>query len=152
MPEELWTEVYNILQEADQNHPKEKEMQEGKMKASEEALQIVEKRSDVKGTGERERHTKLNVEFQRRARRDKKGFLNEQCKETEGNNRMGNTRDLLKKIGDIKGTFHARIVTIKDRNGKDLTEVEKIKKRWQEYTEELYRKVLKITTMVSSLT
>ena len=150
MPEELWTEVYNILQEADQNHPKEKEMQEGKMKASEEALQIVEKRSEVKGTGERERHTKLNVEFQRRARRDKKGFLNEQCKEIEENDRMRRNRDLFKKIGDIEGKFHSRRGTIKDRNGKDLTEAEEIKKSWQEQTEELYKTGVKtqVTMMV----
>ena len=99
---------------------------------SEEALQIVEKRSEVKGTGERERHTKLNAEFQRIARRDKKAFLNEQCKEIEENSKMRRTRDLFKKIGDIEGKFNSRMGTIKDRNGKDLTEAEEIKKRWQE--------------------
>ena len=99
---------------------------------SEEALQIVEKRSEVKGTGERERHTKLNAEFQKIARRDRKAFLNEQCKEIEENSRMRRTRDLFKKIGDIEGKYHSRMGTIKDRNSKDLTEAEDIKKRWQE--------------------
>ena len=109
---------------------------------SEEALQIAEERREVNGKGERERYTQLKAEFQRTARRDKKAFLNEQCKEIEKNNRMGNTRDLLKKITDIKGTFHARMGTKKDRNSKDLTEAEEIKKRWQEYREELYKKGL----------
>ena len=95
-----------------------------------------------KGKGEKERHTHLNAEFQRIARRDKKAFLSDQCKEIEENNRMGKTRDLFKKIRDIKGTFHAKMSTIKDRNGMDLTEAEDIKKRWQEYTEELYKKDL----------
>ena len=96
----------------------------------------------------------MNSEFQRIARRDKKAFLNEQCKEVEENNRMGETRDLFKKIRDTKGTFHAKMGTIKDRNGMDLKGVEDIKKRWQEYTEELYKKVLitQITMMVWSLT
>ena len=105
---------------------------------SEEALQIDEKRREAKGKGEKERYTHMNAEFQRIARRDKKGFLNEQCKETEENNRMEKTRDLFKKIRDTKGIFHANVGTIKDRNGMDLTEAEEIKKRWQEYTEELY--------------
>ena len=109
---------------------------------SEEALQIAGERRDEKGKGERERYNQLNAKFQRTARRDKKAFLNEQCKEIEKNNRMGNTRDLLKKITDIKGTFHARMGTKKDRNSKDLTEAEEIKKRWQEYREELYKKGL----------
>ena len=109
---------------------------------SEEALQIAMKSREGKGKREKERHTHLNAEFQRRARRDKKAFLSDQCKETEENNRMGKTRDLLKKIRDTKGTFHAKIGIIKDRNGMDLTEAEDIKKRWQEYTEELYRKDL----------
>ena len=100
---------------------------------SEKALQKAEKR-EVKGKGEKERYTHLNVEFQRIARRDKKAFLNVQCKETEENNRMAKTRDLFKKIRDTKGTFHAKMGTIKDRNGMDLTEAEDIK-RWQEYTE-----------------
>ena len=89
----------------------------------------------MKGNGERERYTQLNAEFQRIARRDKKAFLKEQCKETEENNKMGKTRDLFKNIRDIKGLFHARMGMIKDRNGKDLAEVEEIKQRWQEYTE-----------------
>ena len=105
---------------------------------SEEALQIAEKRRDVKGKRERERYTQLNAEFQRIARRNKKTFLKEQCKEVEGNNRMGKTRDLFKKIGDIKGTFHARMGMIKDRNSKNLREVEEILR----YTEELYKKSL----------
>ena len=99
---------------------------------SEEALYIAEERREVKGKGKRERYTQLNVELQRIARRDKKAFLNEQCKETEENNRTGKTRDLSKKTGDNKGTFHARMSTIKDRNSKDLTEADRIKKRWQE--------------------
>ena len=107
---------------------------------SEEALQIPEKRRKVKGKGEKERHIHLNAEFQRIARRDKKAFLSHQCKEIEENNRMGKTRDLCKKIRDTKGTFHAKLGSIKDRNGMDLTEAEDIKKRWQEYTEELYKK------------
>ena len=100
---------------------------------SDEALQIAVKRKDVKGKGEKKRYTHLNAEFQRIARRDKKAFLSHQCKEIEGNNRMGKTRDLVKKIRDTKGTFHAKMSSIKDRNGMDLTEEEDIKKRWQEY-------------------
>ena len=107
---------------------------------SEEALQIAVKRREVKGKGEKERYTHLNGEFQRTARRTKKAFLSDQCKETEENNRMVKTRDLFKKIRDTKGTFHAKMGTIKDRNGMDLTEAEDIKKRWQEYTE-LYKKI-----------
>ena len=109
---------------------------------SEEALQIAVKRREAKSKGEKERYNHLNAEFQRIARRYKKAFLSDQCKETEENNRMGKTRDLFKKIRDTKGTFHAKIVSIKDRNGLDLTEAEDIKKRWQEYTEELYTKDL----------
>ena len=96
----------------------------------------------MKGKGEKERYTHLNAEFQRRARRDKKAFLSDQCKEIEENNRMGKTRDLFKKIRDTKGTFHPKMSTVNDRNGMDLTEVEDIKKRWQEYTEEAYKKDL----------
>ena len=96
----------------------------------------------MKSRGEKERYKYLNAEFQRIARRDKKAFLNEQCKEIEENNRMGKARDLFKKIRDTKGTFHARMGSIKDRNGMDLTEAEDIKKRWQEYKEELYKKDL----------
>ena len=109
---------------------------------SEEALQIAEKRREVKGQGEKERYTHLNAEFQRIARRDKKVFLSNQCKEIEDNNRVEKTRDLFKKIGDTKGTFHAKMGSIKIINGMDLTEAEDIKKRWQEYTEELYKKDL----------
>ena len=105
-----------------------------------EVLQIAEKRREAKGKGGKERYTHLNAEFQRTARKDKKVFLNEQCKETEENNRMGKTRDVFKKIRDPKGTFHAKMDTTKDRNGIHLTEAEYIKKRWLEYTEELHKK------------
>ena len=107
---------------------------------SEEALHIAEKRRESKGKGEKERYTYLNEEYQRIAKRDKKAFLSDQSKEIEENNRMGKTRDLCKKIRDTKGTCHAKMGTIKDRNGMDLTEAEDNKKRWQEYTEELYKK------------
>ena len=121
-------------------------MQEGKW-LSEETLQIAEE-TKAKGKGERKRYTQLNVEFQRIARRDKKAFLSEQCKEIEKNNRMGKTRDLFKKTGTTKGTFHAKTGTIKDKISKDLVEAEDIKNRWQEYTE-LYKKALndQVTTM-----
>ena len=109
---------------------------------SEEALQIAKKRREVKGKGEKERYIHLNEEFQRIARREKKAFLSDQCKEIEENNRMGKTRYLFKKIRDTKETFHAKKGTIKDRNGMGLTEAEDMKKRWQEYTEELYKKDL----------
>ena len=109
---------------------------------SEEALQIAEKRREAKGKGEKERYTHLNADCERIARRDKKAFLSDQCKETEENNRTGKTRDLFKKIRDTKGTFHAKMGTIKDGNAMDLTEAEDIKKMWQEYTEELYKKYL----------
>ena len=113
-------------------------MQKSKM-ATEEALQIAVKRREAKSKGEKERYTHLNAEFQRIARRDKKAFLSDQCRETEENNRMGKTIDLFKKIRDTMGIFHAKMGSIKDRNGRDLTEAEDIKKRWQEYTEELYK-------------
>ena len=100
------------------------------------------KRREVKNKGEKEKYKHLNAEFQRIARRNKKAFFSDQCKETEENNRMGNTRDLFKKIKDIKGTFHPKMSTIKDRNVMDLTEAEDVKKRWQEYTEELYKRGL----------
>ena len=109
---------------------------------SEEALHIVEKRREAKGKGEKERYTHLHAEFQRIARKDKKAFLSDQCKQIEEDNRMGKTRDLFKKIRDTKGTFHAKMGSIKDRNGMDLIEEKDIKKRWQEYTEELYKKDL----------
>ena len=108
---------------------------------SEKALRIAEKRRKAKDKGEKERYTYLNAAFQRTARRDKKAFLSDQCKEIE-ENKMGKTRDLFKKIRDTKGIFHAKMGSIKDKNGRDLTEAEDIKKRWQEYTEELYRKDL----------
>ena len=109
---------------------------------SEEVLQIAVKRREAKSKGEKERYTHLNAEFQRIARRDKKGFLSDQCKEIKENNTTEKTRDLFKKIRDTKGTFHAKMGSIKDRNGMDLTEAKDIKKRWQEYTEELYKKDL----------
>ena len=118
----------------DQDHPQKKQCKKAK-RLSEEALQIAGKRREAKSKGEKERYKHLNAEFQRIARRDKKAFLIDQCREIEENNRMGKTRDLFKKIRDIKGTFHAKMGTIKDRNGRDLTEAEDIKKRWQEYTE-----------------
>ena len=120
VPEELWTEVHNTVQEAvNKTIPKKKKCKKAKW-LSEEALQIAEERREVKGKGERERYIQLNVEFQRIARRDKMAFFNEQCKEIEENNREGKTRDLFKKTGDIKGTFHAKMGTIKDSNSKDL--------------------------------
>ena len=108
------------------------------------------KRREAKSKGEKERYSHLNAEFQRIVRRDKKAFLSDQCKEREGNNRMGKTRDLFKKLRHTKGTFHAKMGTIRDRNGIDLTEAEDIKKRWQEYIEELYKKTFmtQITMMV----
>ena len=122
-------------------NPKKKKFKTAKW-LSEETLQIAVKRREVKSKGEKERYKHLNAEFQRIARRDKKAFLSNQCKDIEENNRMGKTRDLFKKIRDTKGTFHAKMGSIKDRNGMDLTEAENIKKRWQEYTEELYKKDL----------
>ena len=107
---------------------------------SEESLPVAVKRREVKSKGEKERYKHLNAKFQRIARRDKKVFLSDQCKEIEENNRIGKTRDLFRKIRDIKGIFHAKMGSIKDRNGMDLTEAEGIKMRWQEYTEELYKK------------
>ena len=121
--------------------PKKKKCKKAKW-LFEEALQIAEKRREAKGKGEKERLTHLNAEFQRIARRDKKAFLSDQCKEIEENNKRGKTRDLIRKIRDTYGTFYAMRGTIKDRNGVDLTETEEIKKRWQEYIEELYKKDL----------
>ena len=141
VPEELWMEAREIVQEAViKNTTKKNTCKKGKW-LSEEALQIAEKR-EVKGKGEKKIYTHLNAEFQRIARRDKKAFLGNQCKEIEENNRMGKTRDLFKKTEDTKGTFHAKMGSIKDRNCTDLTEAEDIKKRWQKYTEKLYRKEL----------
>ena len=135
-------EVYDIVQEAViKTIPPNKKCKKAKW-LSDEALQIAEKRRKVKDKEEKKRCTHLNAEFQRIARRDKKAFLSDQCKEIEENNRMGKTRDLFKKIRDIKETFHAKMGLIKDRNCMDLKEAEDIKKRWQEYTEELYKKDL----------
>ena len=142
MPDELWNEVHDIGQETViKTIPMEKKCKKVKW-LPEEALQIAVKRSEVKGKGEKERYTHLNAEFQRIARRDKKAFLSGQCKEIEENNRTGKTRDLFKKIRDTKEIFHEKMGLIKDRNSMDLTEAEDIKKRWQEYTEELYKKDL----------
>ena len=141
VPDKLWTEVHDIVQKAMiKTIPKKKKCKRAKW-LSEEALQIAEKRKEAKGKGEKERYTPLNAEFQRRAMRDKKAFLSDQCKEIKENNRMGKIRDLFKKIRDIKGPFHAKMGSIKGRNGMDLTEAEDVKKRWQEYTEELYKKI-----------
>ena len=132
-------EVCDSVQEAGiKTIPKKQKCQKAKW-LSEEALQIAEKRREVKGKGEKERYIHLNADFQRIAKRDEKVFLSERCKGIEENNRMGKTRGLFKKIRDTKGTFHAKMGTIKDRNGMDLTEAEDIKK-WQEYTEELNKK------------
>ena len=142
VPDELWTEVHDIVQETGiKTIPMEKKCKKAKW-LSGEALQITVKRRESKSKGKKERYKHLNAEFQRIARRDKKAFLINQCKEIEKNNRMGKTRDLFKKIRATKGTFHARMGLIKGRNGMDLTEAEDIKKRWQEYTEELYKKDL----------
>ena len=135
-------EVRDIVQEIGiKTIPKKKKCKKAKW-LSEDTLQIAVKRREVKGKREKERYTHLNAEFQRIARRDTKVCLSEQCKEIEEDNRMGKTRDLFKKIRDTKGKFHAKMGSIKDRNGMDLTEAEAIKKRWQEYTEELYQKDL----------
>ena len=135
-------EICDTVQEAGiKTIPKKKKCKKAKW-LSEKALQKAEKRRGVKGKGEKERYTHLKAEFQRISRRDKKAFLSDQCKEIEENNRMEKTRDLFKKIRDTKGTFHAKMGTIKDKNGMGLTEAEDIKKRWQKYTEELYKKDL----------
>ena len=138
--DELWNEVPDIVQETGiKNIPMKKKCKKAKW-LSGEALQIAVKRREAKSKGEKERYKHLNAEFQRIARRDKKAFFSNQCKEIEENNRLGKTRDLFKKIRDTKGTFHAKMGLKKDRNGMDLTEAEDIKKRWQEYTEKLYKK------------
>ena len=135
-------EVHDIVQKSGiKNIPKKKKCKKAKW-LSEEVLQIAEKRREVKGKGEKERNIQLNAEFQRIARKDKKALLSDQGKQIQENNGMGKTRDLFKKIRDTKGTFHAKMGTIKDRNGMDLTEAEDIKKKWQEYTEKLYKKDL----------
>ena len=137
VPEELWTEVHDHVQETRIKTILKKKKCKNAKWLSEEALQIA-----VKSKGEKKRYIHLNAEFQRIAKRDKKAFLSDQCKEIEENNRIAKTRDLFKKIRDNKETFHAKISTIKDRSGMDLTEADDIKKRWQEYTEELYKKDL----------
>ena len=144
--------LWHCIGGSDQDHSQEK-CKKAKW-LSEEALQIAEKWRETKCKGEKEIYTYLNAEFQRRARRDKKAFLSDQCKEIEENNRLENTWDVLKKIKDTKGTFHAKMSTIKDRNGMDLTEAEDIKKRGQEYSEELCKKIFmtQIITRVWSLT
>ena len=135
-------EVCDIVQETGiKTIPMEKKCKKTKW-LSEEALQIAVKRREAKSKGERERYSHLNAEFQRIAKRGKKAFLSNQCKEIEENNRMGKTRDLFKKIRDTKGTYNAKMSSIKNRNVMDLTEAEDIQKRWQEYTEELYEKDL----------
>ena len=141
VPEELWTEVPYIVKKAViKTIHKKRKCKKAKW-LSEETLQIAEKRKEVKGKGEKERYTHMNAEYQRTVRRDKKAFLSDQCKDIEENNGMWKTRDLFKKIRDTKGTFHAKMGSIKDRNAVDLTEAEDIKK-WQKYTEELYKKDL----------
>ena len=140
MPDELWNEVHDIVQETGtKTIPKKKKCKKAKW-LSEEALRIAVKRREAKSKGEKARYKHLNAEFQGIAKRDKKAFLRDQSKEIEKNNRMGKTRDLFKKIRDTKGIFQAKMGSIKDRNGMDLTEAEDIKKRWQEYTKELYKK------------
>ena len=147
VPEELWTKVHNTVQEPGvKTIPKKKKWKRAKW-LSEEALQIAEKRKDMKGKGEKGRYTHLNTGFQRIARRDKKAFLSYQCKEIEGKNRMGKTRDLFKKIRCPNRTFRAKMGTIKDRNGMDLTEAEDIRKRWQEYTKNYTKIFLTQITM-----
>ena len=143
-------EVHDALQETGiKTIPKKKKCKKAKW-LSEEALKIAVKRREAKGKREKESYTHLNAEFQRIARKDKKAFLSDQCREIEENNRTGKTRDLFKKIRDTKETFHTKMGSIKDRNGMDLTEAEDIKKRWQEYTEELYKKIFmtQIITMI----
>ena len=141
MPDELWNEVRDIVQETGiKNIPMENKCKKAKW-LSEEVLQIAMKRREVKSKGEKERYRHLNAGFQRIARRDKKAFFNDQCKKIEKNNRMGKTRDLFKKIRDTKGTFHANMGLIKDRNGMDLTEAEDIKKRWQENKKNCTKKI-----------
>ena len=141
VPEGLWTEVHNTVQEmVIKTSPKKNKRKKAKW-LSEEALETAEKRREAEGKGEKARYTHLNAEFQRIARRDKKAFISDQSKEIEKNNRMGKTRDLIKKITDTKGTFHANTGTIKNRQGVDLTEAEDIKKRLQEYAEEPYKEI-----------
>ena len=140
MPDELWTEVHDIVQEIGiKTIPIEKKCKKAKW-LSGEALQIAVKRREAKSKGEKERYKHLNAEFQRTAKRDKKAFFSNQCKEIEEKNRMGKTKGLFKKIRDTKETFHAKMGSIKERNSMDLTEAEDNKKKWQEYTEEIFKK------------
>ena len=150
VPDELWTEVHDIVQETGiKTIPMEKKCKKAKW-LPQEALQIAVKRREVKSKGEKERYKHLNAEFQRIAGRDKKAFLSDQCKDIEENNRMGKTRDLFKKIRDTKGTFHAKMGSIKDRNGMDLTEAEDIKKMCKNTQKNFTKKsfMIKIITMV----
>ena len=150
MPEKLWSEVCDIVQEAGiKTIPKKKKCKKAKW-SSEEALQMAQKIREVKGKGEKERYTHLNAEFQRIAKRDKKALLSDQYKEIEENNRIGNTEISSRKI-DAKGNFHAKMGSIKDRNGMDLKEAEDIKKSWQEYTEELYKKGIFMTQITTTV-
>ena len=154
MPKELWAEVCDIVQEAGiKTIPKKKKCKKAKW-LSEEALQTAEKRREAKSKGEKERYKHLNAGFQRIERRGKKAFLSDQCKEIEENNRMGKTRDIFKKIRDAKGTFHAKIGTIKDRNGKDLREQKRLKRDDKNTQKNYTKKVLItwITALVWSLT
>ena len=140
VPDELWTKVRDIVRETViKTIPKKKKCKKAKW-LSEAGLQIAVKRREVKNKGEKDRYTHLNAEFQRIARRDKKAFLSDQCKEIEKNNRMGKTGELFKKIRDTKGIFHAKMGTIKDRKGMDLTEAEDFKERWKENIEKLHSK------------
>ena len=154
VPDELWNEMCDIVQETGiKTIPMEKKCKKAKW-LSGEALQIAVKRREAKNKGEKERYKHLNAEFQRKARRDKKAFFSDQCKEIEEKNRIGKTRDLFKTIRDTKGTFHAKMGLIKDRNGLDLTEAEDIEKRWQESQKNCTKKIFmtQIITMVWSLT
>ena len=148
MPEELWMEVHDIVQEdVNKTIPKKKRCKKAKW-LSEEALQIAVKRREAKGQGEKERYAHLKAEFQRIARKDKKAFLSDQCKEIEENNRMGKTRDFFKKIRDTKGTFHAKMGSIKDRNSMDLTE-RKILRRGAKNTQKNCTKKIFMTQMIT---
>ena len=144
-----WRFITLFSRQGSRPSPRKKKCKKPKW-LSEEALQIAEKRRVVKGKGEKERYAHLNAEFQRIAQRDKKAFLSDQCEEIEENNRMGKTRDLFRKIRDTEGTFHAKMGSIKDRNGMDLTEAEDIKKRWQEHKKNCTKKIFmtQIITMV----
>ena len=149
MPDELWNEIHDIVQETGIKTISMGKKYKNAKWLSGEALQIAVKRREAKSQGEKERYKHLNGEFQRIARRNK-AFFSDQCKEIEEKNRMGNTRDLFKKIRDTKGTFHAKMGSIKDRNGMDLTEAEDIKNRWQEYTEKLYKTIF-MTQIITML-